>query len=191
MNGEAELRRIKDILIEIKDTSELMIDLAYTSLIYRNKDIAEEVIVLEERVDKLHYKLKLITLRAAKKEKPENLIAILELGNAAEMVADAALKIAENVFRTKIHPIFIEAMSETDEIIVKEVVTKNSRMIGKTVKDIGIKTNTGMHIFLVKRGNRYIYKLDTLIFKKGDIIFAEGPVDGKEELKEWVGVSGL
>ncbi len=31
------------MLLELKDTSELMIDLAYSSLLYNNRDIAEEV----------------------------------------------------------------------------------------------------------------------------------------------------
>lgn len=189
MNGEIDLRGIKDILVDIKDTSELMIDLAYTSLLYRNEKITEEVFNLEKKMDKLNYKLKLITLRAARTEKAEKLIAILEIANAAEVIADAALKIAENVFRKKIHPIFIEAMKEADEIIIKEAVTKNSRMIDKTVKELNVKTNTGMHIFLVKRGNKYIYRLDNLTFKENDIIFAEGPEDGKKEIEELLGVS--
>jgi uncharacterized protein with PhoU and TrkA domain len=189
MNGEIDLRGIKDILVDIKDTSELMIDLAYTSLLYRNEKIAEEVFNLEKKMDKLNYKLKLIILRAARTEEAEKLMAILEIANATEVIADAALKIAENVFREKIHPIFIDAMKETDEIIIKEAVTKNSRMIDKTVKELNVKTNTGMHIFLVKRGDKYIYRLDNLTFKENDIIFAEGPEDGKKEIEELLGVS--
>lgn len=189
MNGEIDLRGIKDILVDIKDTSELMIDLAYTSLLYRNEEIAEEVFNLEKKMNKLNYKLKLMTLRAARTEEAEKLIAILEIANATEVIADAALKIAENVFREKIHPIFIDAMKEADEIIIKEAVTKNSRMIDKTIKELNVKTNTGMHIFLVKRGNKYIYRLDNLTFKENDIIFAEGPEDGKKEIEELLGVS--
>ncbi len=188
MSGETDLWGIKDTLVEIKNTSELMIDLAYTSLIYYNKEIAEEVINLEERMDRLHYKLKLITLRAAREEEAESLIAILELGNAAEVIADAALKIAENVFRKKIHPIFIAAMNETSEIIIKESVKENSKMIGKTVRDLKVKTTTGMHIFLVKRGNSYIYQLENFKFKEDDVIFAEGPEDGKREIRELLGI---
>ena len=189
MNGEIDLWGIKDILVGIKDTSELMIDLAYTSLLYCNEEIAGEVFDLEKKMDKLNYKLKLITLRAARTEEAEKLIAILEIANAAELIADAALKIAENVFREKIHPIFVDAMKEADEIIIKETVNRNSKMINKTVRELKIKTNTGMHIFLVKRGNDYIYRLDNFKFKENDIIFAEGPEDGKKEIEELLGMS--
>ncbi|HEC88349.1 potassium channel protein [Thermococci archaeon] len=189
MNGEIDLWGIKDILVGIKDTSELMIDLAYTSLLYCNEEIAGEVFDLEKKMDKLNYKLKLITLRAARTEEAEKLIAIIEIANAAELIADAALKIAENVFREKIHPIFVDAMKEADEIIIKETVNRNSKMINKTVRELKIKTNTGMHIFLVKRGNDYIYRLDNFKFKENDIIFAEGPEDGKKEIEELLGMS--
>ena len=39
------------MLLELKDTSELMIDLAYSSLLYNNRDIAEEVFQMEEALD--------------------------------------------------------------------------------------------------------------------------------------------
>jgi len=88
MNGEIDLWGIKDILVGIKDTSELMIDLAYTSLLYCNEEIAGEVFNLEKKMDKLNYKLKLITLRAARTEEAEKLIAIIEIANAAELIAE-------------------------------------------------------------------------------------------------------
>jgi len=80
-------------------------------------------------------------------------------------------------------------MKEADEIIIKETVNRNSKMINKTVRELKIKTNTGMHIFLVKRGNDYIYRLDNFKFKENDIIFAEGPEDGKKEIEELLGMS--
>ena len=39
----SEQRNAKDILIEMKDTSELMVDLAYSALLTNSKAIAEEV----------------------------------------------------------------------------------------------------------------------------------------------------
>ena len=39
------------MLLELKDTSELMIDLAYSSLLYNNREIAEEVFQMEEALD--------------------------------------------------------------------------------------------------------------------------------------------
>ena len=46
--------------VELKNTSELMIDLAYSSLMLNSKELAEEVQRLEERMDKLHTDFELL-----------------------------------------------------------------------------------------------------------------------------------
>ncbi|MHA1603310.1 MAG: potassium channel family protein, partial [Candidatus Freyarchaeota archaeon] len=38
-----KLRSIEDMLVEMKNTSELMVDLAYSALLFNNKEIAEEL----------------------------------------------------------------------------------------------------------------------------------------------------
>ena len=54
--GKEQFKVIVDKLAELKDTSELMIDLAYSSLLLNNRYLAEEVQALEERMDELHTK---------------------------------------------------------------------------------------------------------------------------------------
>jgi len=46
------------MVLEIKDKSELMIDLAYSSILYDNKIIAEEVYDLENYVDDLYQNIR-------------------------------------------------------------------------------------------------------------------------------------
>ena len=38
---------IKNILIEMKNMSELMVDLAFSAVLFNNKELAEEVLKLE------------------------------------------------------------------------------------------------------------------------------------------------
>jgi len=47
----------EELVLEIKDKSELMVDLAYSSLLYNNKTIAEEVYDLENLVDDFYHEL--------------------------------------------------------------------------------------------------------------------------------------
>ena len=47
------MNKIESMLLELKDTSEFMIDLAYSSLLYNNSEIAEEVEFLEKKMDEL------------------------------------------------------------------------------------------------------------------------------------------
>ena len=47
------MSKIASMLMELKDTSEMMIDLAYSSLLYDNTEIAEEVIALSDNLESL------------------------------------------------------------------------------------------------------------------------------------------
>ena len=47
------MNKVESMLLELKDTSEFMVDLAYSSLLYNNVEIAEEVIFLEGKMDEL------------------------------------------------------------------------------------------------------------------------------------------
>lgn len=85
-----------DALIEMKNLSELAVDLAYSSLIYGNEDVALEVVYLESIVDNLKFEVERNILLASKKlEDPSVLIPILELAQSAEQIADGAREIAE------------------------------------------------------------------------------------------------
>ena len=48
-----ENESLEEMILEIKDTSELMVDLAYSSLLYNNREIAEEVFILQERMEEI------------------------------------------------------------------------------------------------------------------------------------------
>jgi len=48
---------VRDTLVEMKDLSEIMIDLAYSAAIMDNKALAEEVVLFEKRMDDLVYLL--------------------------------------------------------------------------------------------------------------------------------------
>lgn len=93
-------KSVKDILIEMKNLSELMVDLAYSALLFNSRDAAEEVIKLENKVDRLNYEIKKESLLAARSvEDAEKLTALLEVGEAAENIANSAKDIADLVLR--------------------------------------------------------------------------------------------
>ncbi|MBC7130962.1 potassium channel protein, partial [Candidatus Bathyarchaeota archaeon] len=49
-------------LAELKNTSELMLNLAYSALLLNSKELAEEVEQLEEYMDDLHTEFELLAL---------------------------------------------------------------------------------------------------------------------------------
>lgn len=91
-----EPKSVKEIFIEMKDTVELMVDLAYASLLFGDKEIAEEVLELEERIDLLNYQLMMHSVLAARNVKEaEQVITILQIANAIEDISNAAGDLAK------------------------------------------------------------------------------------------------
>ena len=172
---ENNLDKAVDILIEMKNLSELAVDLSYSSVLYYSEELAQEVAYLEDKIDIMKYDLQHWVLKSNFNEtKP--LIALLDLANAAEQIADSAKEIAEIVLeRLEIHPIFREAMKETDEIVTIVEVSKKSSLDGKTLGEAKVETNTGMHVIAIKRGNKWITnpKATTRI-QAGDLLIAKG-----------------
>jgi uncharacterized protein with PhoU and TrkA domain len=135
-------------------------------------------------MDILNYLAKTTVLDMVRDISKERFLSVLELINATESIADAALEIALNVFRGEIHPIFKEAMQETEEVVARFHLSQNSVLVGQTLEELKIATKTGMHVFLVKRGKDYIINPQKdFRLLQDDIIFAEGPPDGKVQLE--------
>lgn len=57
---------VRETLIMMKDISELMIDLAYSAALFNNRELAEEVTELEEKMDSLVYVLNMNLMLAAR-----------------------------------------------------------------------------------------------------------------------------
>ena len=94
---------LEDLILEVKDKSELMIDLAYSSLLYDNRRIAQEVYDLEDYVDSLHqtiYRIILNKLKEGEIDVDESLV-LLRLVDSGEQIADAAQEIADVELRCR------------------------------------------------------------------------------------------
>lgn len=178
-------QRIRDMLIQMKDTSELLINLAYTALLYGNKHIAEDIFELEEDFDQFHTDFEMETLRLKLPNGDEKgRLGLIRLGVAAENLADAAAQMAEIVLRgVAVHPVMQRVLKEADERVIRETVTPDSVLANKTVGQLHLEDH-GVRIFAVKRGSRWIYgPHDRFRLEPGDIIYAGGYREGTERLE--------
>jgi uncharacterized protein with PhoU and TrkA domain len=182
-----ELDRAVDLLIEMKNLSELAVDLAYSSLIYGNEEVALEVVYIENVLDNMKFEVEKLILSASRKfEDPSILIPIIEIVHCSERIADGAREIAEVLLnRMEVPEIFKEAMRRTGEILMMVTVGENSPLHNKTLKETRIESNTGMHIIGIKRKNEWITRptANTAIFA-GDILIAKGPREAEKDLLE-------
>ncbi|MCX8171768.1 MAG: hypothetical protein N3E47_07420, partial [Candidatus Bathyarchaeota archaeon] len=182
--GEKWFREIVERFVELKDTSELMIALAYSALVMNSKELAEEVYSLEEYIDRMHTDFELLVLSSnIDVSDVKGALGLIRLGVAAEKISDAAAEIAEVILREiEPHPIIKMAIREAEETIVYVQVDAKSPLVNKMLRESRITEETGMRILAIKRGNKCVRpKLDTRI-EAGDILIASGYSGGKEDL---------
>ncbi len=169
----------------MKNTSELLINLAYTALLTNNKDIAQDIFELEDAFDKFHteFELEVLRMKLSKGEERGRL-GLIRLGVASENLADAAAQIAEIVLRgVDVHPVMQIALKEADERVSREVVSTNSELAHKRLSQLRLE-NHGARILAVKRKGRWIYNPeDQFKLQPGDIIYAGGYREGAERLE--------
>ncbi len=176
---------IKDILIEMKNMSELMVHLAYSAVLFNSKDAAYEVLRLENRVNSLNYEIKTQSLLAARsKEDAERLTALLEIAEAAESIADAAKDLADIVIKgIKPHPVFKRVMEESDESITGVSVKSTSELCNKSLGELLLNTRTGMRIIAIRRRDSWIYGPNKYtIILEDDVLLAKGTETGSDIL---------
>lgn len=174
-------RNLKDLLIEMKDTSELMIDLAYSAIIYEDEDIAKEVMHLEENMDMLDYHVKMGAMLSTRRiDEAEQLLGVLEVASASENIANAAMEISKCVLMDINIPDRLKiGLRKAEETIVRVRINEESEMVGKTLGDIELDTETGMWIIAIRRNRTWLYapKSDTQI-RENDVLIARGHDEG-------------
>ena len=172
--------------VELKNTSELMIDLAYSSLMLNSKDLAEEVERLEENMDKMHTDFELLALTSGfKKAEASGFLGLIRLGVATEKLADAAAEMAEVVLRDiEPHPVLKLAIREAEETVVQAYVTEGSPLINKTLKEARVHEETGMWILAIKRSEKSLRPKPSARIQLGDILIASGYAEGVEDLQK-------
>lgn len=174
-------RNLKDLLIEMKDTSELMVDLAYSAMVYGDEDIAQEVHNLEERMDTYFYHMNMAAMLSTRKvDEAEEMTGVLQVASSSEKIANAAGDIAKIVLLELGIPLELKmALREAEETIVRSTVSKNSPMVGVTLGDIELDTETGMWVIAIRRNTDWIYDPDhSTRIRADDVLFARGHDEG-------------
>ncbi|HLB62398.1 MAG TPA: TrkA C-terminal domain-containing protein [Actinomycetota bacterium] len=181
----SELDRAVDILVEMKNSSEAAVGLAYSSLLFRDRALAAEVATLEARSDILQDELESWVLRATPESRnPDELRGLLRLASATESICDAARDMTWYVEHgEELHPVVQVALEETEETASEAIVDEGSHADGRSLKELSIETETGMFLLAVQRGQRWVYRpRPKFVLRSGDRVISVGPEDGAEEL---------
>jgi uncharacterized protein with PhoU and TrkA domain len=186
MTEQGQFEEIVARMVELKDTSELMIDLAYSALMLNSRELADEVQKLEEYVDKMHTEFELLALTSDfKKEEASGLLGLIQIGVATEQIADAAAEMAEVVLRgIAPHPVLTLAIKEAEETVAQACVSADSPLVNKTLKEARVGEDTGMWVLVIKRGGKPLRPKGDTRIQVGDILVASGYSEGVEDFRK-------
>jgi len=180
---------VKEILTEMKDISELIIDLAYSAVLFDSDDMAEEVKFLDVRMDKLNYDIRMMAMMAARtKEDAEKLAGILQIAEAAESISNAAgdiVKLLSSNENTR--PVIPKILKQADERLFRVKVSSKSKACNKNLRSLKIESETGMRIIAIRRGDFWIYnpRSDTNLMSD-DWLIVRGTDEGYIDLDKFL-----
>jgi uncharacterized protein with PhoU and TrkA domain len=182
-----DLDRAIDVLVEMKNISEVAVGLAYSALVLRDVGLAAEVNHLEDRLDEMEERLELWVLRASQERvDPAPLRGLLHLAQAAEEIGDAAQQMVWLVEEgEELHPILALALGDADEVVVRVPIAAGSPAEGKSLRELNLETETGFYLLAIRRGGRYLYRPQrTVVLQAGDELIATGPDEGHHLLAQ-------
>jgi len=177
---------VREALVEIKDLSELMLDLAYSAALFNSKELAEEVEDLGDQVDTLVYLLRMSAMLATRDiDEAESLSGVLKVGSAASKISDAAVDMASIVLRgINAHPLVQEAFKLIDEQISRIEVSRGSMLSGKKLSDLELAPRIGVNVIALRRDKNWIIHPEKEQVKVGDILIVRGTHYGLERLRD-------
>jgi len=185
---EKHFEKIVDRLVIMKDTSELMIDLAYSSLFLNSRSLAEEVEALENYMDDLHTDFERLVLSSGfTPEESKDFLGLIRLGVVTEKIADAAMEIANVVLRgLEPHPILKVVIEEAEETVTKVTVSEASTLVGKKIREAQIQEETGMWVLVIRRANCWLRPRPETVICAGDVLIAAGYAEGEADFESLV-----
>ncbi|ALU12116.1 hypothetical protein EYM_00480 [Ignicoccus islandicus DSM 13165] len=168
---------IKDILKNMHSEASLSMDMAFYSIIYGDKDVAQEIEKIDENVDEEFNLLSIQLMMAARDlEDAKKLLPALRLGVAIDTVVEAASDIASTVLRGYTSGDVIKAALEiTEEIYLK--VSIDSKHSDMTIEEFVEKYGAVDVIALRSSGVLIINPSPEIRLKVGDTLILRGDRD--------------
>jgi uncharacterized protein with PhoU and TrkA domain len=176
------------MLAEAKDTSEIMVDLAYAAVYFNDPGMATELGELEERMNDLSQEMRAVCILAVRRPaEAEGMASVLQVISAIEGIANAAVDITRIVtHRLGIPNELIADLSNAEEVSHRVWIREGSHMAHRPLKDLEIPVQCGMRVVAIRRGRSWmIEEIDgDLVLVPGDVLFLRGSPSGIIRLHE-------
>jgi uncharacterized protein with PhoU and TrkA domain len=181
---------VKDLLVELKDASELMVDLAYAAVFFNDEKVATEVGRLEDRMNEYLRRLRTVAMLAARSpEDAEGMAGVLWIAHAIQKIGNAASDVARVVAaRLGIPDALRRDLRHADEMTARVKVREEASVIGQTLRELSLPTETGMWVMAIRSGMRWEFDPGPDdVLSAGDVLLVRGPEEGVNPLRELAG----
>ncbi|HEY6566519.1 MAG TPA: TrkA C-terminal domain-containing protein [Actinomycetota bacterium] len=187
-------KNVKELLVELKDASELMVDLAYAAVFFNDEKVAREVGRLERRMSEHLRALRIMAMLAARSpDDAEGMAGVLWIADAIEEIGDAASDIARVVAaRLGIPDALRPDLRHADEMTARVKMREDAPAGGRTLRDLSLPTETGMWVMAIRSGLDWEFDPgpDDVV-SAGDVLLIRGPEEGVNEVRELAGAPPL
>ena len=187
-------RNVKDLLVELKDASELMVDLAYAAVFFNEEKLAQEVERLEQRMsDNLRHLRIMAMLAARSPEDAEGMAGVLWIADAIEGMGDAASDIARVVAaRLGIPDALRQDLRHADEMTARVKLREEATAAGRSLRDLSLPTESGMWVMAIRSGMDWRFDPGPNdVVSVGDVLLIRGPEEGVNHVRELAGAPPL
>jgi len=149
-------RNLREMLAEAKDSSELMVDLAYAALYFGDPEMASEVVAIEETLSDLVHDMRGVCIMAVRNPREsDGMSSVLQVISAIERIANDAVDIARIVTHNVGIPVELVAqLSAAEEISHRVLVNEGSLLAHRPLADHELPVQTGMRVMAVRRERR-------------------------------------
>jgi uncharacterized protein with PhoU and TrkA domain len=181
---------VKDLLVELKDASELMVDLAYAAVFFNDEKVATEVGRLEDRMNEYLRRLRTVAMLAARSpEDAEGMAGVLWIADAIQKVGNAASDVARVVAaRLGIPDALRRDLRHADEMTARVKVRGEASVIGQTLRELSLPVETGMWVMAIRSGMKWEFDPGPDdVLSAGDVLLVRGPEEGVNPLRELAG----
>jgi uncharacterized protein with PhoU and TrkA domain len=183
-------RNLRAMLSEAKDTSELMVDLAYAAVYFGDPQMAEEVDELEEHLNELVHDMRAVCVMAARSQREADAMAsVLQVVSSIERIGNAAVDIARIVVhRLGIPRELVADLSEAEEVAHRVILREGSHFAHRPLCDFELPVAVGMRVVAIHRGRDWVtdVKGDEVLLP-GDVLFLHGSPSGIPRLRQLAG----
>ena len=189
-----EPSNVKELLIEAKDASDLMVDLAYAALFFDDEKLAREVERLDDTLDANLRRLRTMAILSARsREDAEAIEGVLYIAASIEKIGEAASDIARVIQARLGIPEALRAdLRHADEVSGRVKVREGAAAIGRSLRDLSLPSEIGMWVMAVRRGLDWEFDpgAETIV-NEGDVLLFRGPEDGLDLIREMAGAPPL